>query len=117
MYEVLSFPSASPRIRNYYWRMKLNLAFMGCCALAIKDDVGQISALPGGTFNRHFGKWEIALNGEKLQAEVKFNGWPAGIIDPCGGIIAAGEIANEDSFIQAIEDDLGKPIEEYMSVA
>jgi len=93
----------------------MNLAFIGCCALAMKDGVGLISALPDHTFNRTVGLWEIALNGKEVRASIKFNGWPAGIIDPAGGIIAAGAAANEDSFIAAIEDDLGKSIEEFMA--
>lgn len=31
---------------------------------------------------------------------VTWNGWPAGILDPSGGVIAAGEAANEDAFIE-----------------
>jgi hypothetical protein len=95
----------------------MNLAFLGCCALAQKDGVGLIKYLPDATYRRTVGSWEIALNGETIQAALKFNGWPAGIIDPAGGIIAAGDAANEDSFIAAIEADLGQPIEAYMSAS
>lgn len=35
---------------------------------------------------------------------VWFNGWLAGLLDPYGGTIAAGETANEDTFIEAIEN-------------
>ncbi len=34
---------------------------------------------------------------------IEYNGWPAGTIDPKGGIIAAGEGANEDTFIAALD--------------
>ncbi len=91
----------------------MNLAFLGCCALALKD--GSKPLLPGVTYDRTVGLWEISLDGANLQAKLKFNGWPAGIIDPRGGIIAAGSAANEDTFITAIEADLGQPIEEWMS--
>ncbi len=91
----------------------MNLAFMGCCALAIKDAAGPL--VPGVTFDRSVGPWEISLDGKTLQAKLKFNGWPAGIIDPAGGIIAAGEAANEDAFIAAIEADLGQSIEAWMA--
>ena len=40
-----------------------------------------------------------------------FNGWLAGMLDPGGGVIAAGELANEDRFIEAIDiklKELGK---------
>ncbi len=90
----------------------MNLAFLGCCALALKDGSGPL--LPGVTFDRTVGLWEISLDGANLQAKLKFNGWPAGIIDPRGGIIAAGGVANEDTFIEAIETDLGKPIEQWV---
>jgi hypothetical protein len=93
----------------------MNLAFLGCCALALKDQVGTIHDLPGETYERKLGAWEIALNGRELRVMLKFNGWPAGVIDINGGIIAAGGIANEDIFIEAIEQELGAPIETYMS--
>ena len=93
----------------------MNLAFLGCCALALKDRVGVIHDLPGETYERTLGAWEIALNGKELRVMLKFNGWPAGVIDINGGIIAAGGIANEDIFIEAIERELGSPIETYMS--
>ena len=78
-------------------------------------------ALP---LNKHDGCWEhqideqwwCAVNGHKEEMEcshggkvpsysalIEFNGWPAGIIDPFGGIVAAGTVANEDSFIAAVE--------------
>jgi len=60
-------------------------------------------------------RWHIAVNGhteEHPTAEgfpvppfccaVKFNGWPAGLFDPTGGVIAAGEGANETTFIAAL---------------
>lgn len=95
----------------------MNLAFLGCCALAVKDGTGPIADLPDHAFKRTIGKWEIELDGKSLQVRVSFNGWPAGVIDPNGGIIAAGEIANEDTFIEAVESDLGLPIEKFMSMA
>jgi hypothetical protein len=91
----------------------MNLAFLGCCALALKDESKPL--VPGVTFDRVVGPWEISLNGANLQAALKFNGWPAGVIDPGGGIIAAGNAANEDTFIAAIEADLGQPIEQWMA--
>jgi hypothetical protein len=33
---------------------------------------------------------------------VTYNGWPAGMLGPFGGIIAAGDAANERSFIDAL---------------
>ena len=60
-------------------------------------------------------QWFVAMNtsdapidcshGPKVKpyhAFVEFNGFPAGSINPYGGIIAAGDAANEDSFIAAM---------------
>lgn len=37
---------------------------------------------------------------------VQFNGWPAGILDAGGGVLAAGEAANEKNFIDALKKRL-----------
>lgn len=101
------------------------LAWVGCCMLAKKDGVVPIASAPNGIYCRKFGEWEIAFNGTGEQknkteehpalppfnAFVKFNGWPAGIIGPDGGPLAAGAAANEDTFIAAIETDLGCTID------
>ena len=68
-------------------------------------------------------QWWIAVNGHKepkparspqgaskdepfmvdpFHAYIEFNGWPAGVINPRGGTIAAGAVANEDAFIAAL---------------
>lgn len=60
-------------------------------------------------------QWFIAVNPHKETLEcsrgpkvpfgnayVEFNGWPAGFITPYGGVIAAGKIANEGTFIEAL---------------
>ena len=59
--------------------------------------------------------WWVAINGHSEPCEcshggtvpafstlIEWNGWPAGVIDPFGGTIAAGECANEDTFITAL---------------
>lgn len=60
--------------------------------------------------------WKVAVNGHlqpKLcswtnlpvdpgTAYIEFNGWPAGLVTPWGGVIAAGDAANEDTFIAAL---------------
>ena len=33
---------------------------------------------------------------------VEFRGWPAGVVSPAGGEFAAGEAANEDTFLAAL---------------
>lgn len=39
-------------------------------------------------------------NVEPFSARVKWNGWPAGIIGPSGGILAAGDLASESTLIE-----------------
>lgn len=61
--------------------------------------------------------WFVAVNGHKTPMKTKkgikvepfgcyveFNGWPAGLFNPFGGTIAAGNLANEDAFIKAIDE-------------
>jgi hypothetical protein len=55
-------------------------------------------------------EWEFTLNTGFIatdtlplfHASVKFNGWPAGLVNPGGGCIAAGEAANEKTFTEAL---------------
>jgi hypothetical protein len=109
--------------------MQPALAWAGVGALAVKDKIGLIREMPGGVWRRTIGEsWRIVFNGtpEAKKPEdapelppfgiyVEYNGWPAGILHPSGGIIAAGEGANENTFIAAIEADLGKPIDEALA--
>jgi len=60
--------------------------------------------------------WRVAFNGhaaakhcsfsdatiEPFTCYATFNGWAAFVIDPNGGFGAAGTVANEDSFLEAI---------------
>lgn len=59
--------------------------------------------------------WWVAFNGhdeprrcgtgemvKPFTCYVTFNGWPAGVFTPFGGVIAAGECANELAFINAV---------------
>lgn len=59
--------------------------------------------------------WWICINGHKearknskgfavppFECVVEWNGWPAGMFGPGGGIIAAGACANEGTFIDAL---------------
>jgi len=60
-------------------------------------------------------RWWIAFNGHKepvgcsdgsmvepFHCYVKYCGWPAGVFAPWGGVIAAGEAANEEIFLAAV---------------
>lgn len=66
-----------------------------------------------------FGDWRVRLNGDgeeqdgipPFTASIEFNGWPAGLVDPAGGVIAAGELANEDTFIEAARAEIARVME------
>lgn len=81
-------------------------------------------ALGQHPLNKHAGCWEhqvderwwVCINGHpeprknsdgfevpQFDCVVKYNGWPAGMFGPYGGIIAAGDCANEETFIEALE--------------
>lgn len=103
----------------------ISTAFSACVALGLKGGVRDLPNTGDGTYSREFGKWKILLNASDQEVEIRegspklpplnvyveFNGWPAGIINPYGGVIAAGECANEDLFIEAAEDALGCTVE------
>lgn len=60
-------------------------------------------------------RWHITFNGhrtaqdyegmtlEPFHSSVTYNGWPAGIFSPFGGMIAAGSGANEHTLITALK--------------
>lgn len=73
-------------------------------------------APPGGIKDRVFridaGKWVLRANGHRVKTDgvppfsvmVEFNGWPAGIIDPGGAVIAAGSLANLQTLVDALAE-------------
>ena len=100
----------------------LSEAFCAIVMLAKHDGVKAINELPG-CWHRQFGAWAIWVNGhqvstpggprgtvpvEPFETYIEFNGWPAGIVTATGGVIAGGSVANEDSFIAAIEAEIGR---------
>lgn len=93
--------------------------FILIARLAEKDGAAPINNLPG-CWERQIGDhWWVAINAhgepkkcskgadvEPFHCYVQFNGWPAGVFTPYGGVIAAGAAANEESFAAAIEAEL-----------
>lgn len=90
-------------------------AFVAMAELAQALGVSHINNLPGCWEHQVDERWWLAMNGHNeprvnsdgfevspFSAVLKFNGWPAGIVEPGGGVIAAGEAANEDTFIEAL---------------
>lgn len=61
-------------------------------------------------------RWWVAANGHSTPTPcsrggepippysfyIEFNGWPAGIVGPGGGVVAAGELANEETLRAAL---------------
>jgi hypothetical protein len=95
---------------------ELTEAFLEIAHLAERLGIANIRALPGCWEHQIDKRWWIAVNANEnatvcsrgptvppYSAYVEFNGWPAGIINPRGGVIAAGAAANEDAFIAALK--------------
>lgn len=57
--------------------------------------------------------WHVVLNPTEVQvgdvlafsATVGWNGFPAGVIDPDGGVLAAGTLANQRTLLAWLESD------------
>lgn len=78
--------------------------YAGCWETAFPGDDGK-------------GEWFVACHakkGEEIACSrgpkvpaftfyVEWNGWPAGFIDPADGMFADGAVANEESFLAAIQ--------------
>ena len=87
--------------------------------LAEKDGIIPLSKFPGVWERKIDEHWTVIGNGHNEPKEYRnskvapftfhiyFNGWPAGVIDPGGGVICAGAIANEETFCKALEKTLG----------
>lgn len=90
-------------------------AFIAIMNLGEALGVREIAKLDGCWEHRVDDQWFIVVNGHSeptkcstgagvppFSAYIEFNGWPAGIIHPHAGVIAAGTEANEDAFIDAV---------------
>lgn len=91
-------------------------AFAEVCGLALRLGARSIKDLPGCWEHQIDAQWWVALNGhnEPIKCSsgvevppytmyVMYNGWPAGLISPAGGTMAAGAAANEDTFIAVVK--------------
>lgn len=86
----------------------LSLAFVLCVDLCLKRGHANIrNQLVDVAIDD---TWSFRINGHPTQQDsipayhlsLEYNGFPAGIFGPGGGIIAAGEGANEDALIRAL---------------
>src|SRR5262245_53364305 len=90
--------------------------FLLLAELAKKDGASPISKQKG-CWERQIGAdWWVAVNGHEAAhkcsrgARVEFGhcyvehlGFPAGLFTPYGGVMAAGNVVNEEAFAQALE--------------
>lgn len=89
-------------------------AFDAIVGLALALGAAPLNRYPGAWEHQVDPTWKIAVNAHwepatvdglvipGFHAAIWYNGWPAGLLSPRGGVIAAGEGANEDSFIAAL---------------
>lgn len=84
--------------------------------LCLARGIRSIKDRPGLTIVEIDKHWTVKINPHRGDIEnipfghmyVEFNGWPAGLISPYEGTIAAGEAANEDTLIDAIDKALSQ---------
>lgn len=96
--------------------MDLCEAFVAVAELCQARGEHPINKYPGCWECTVDARWKLAVNGHKepkvcslsetpidpFNCYVTYNGWPAFIITPVGGFGAAGEGANEHTFIEAV---------------
>ena len=79
--------------------------FPGCWELQI-DDEWWVAINGHGEARKTATTPRGGIEGEHdcppFTALLYYNGWPAGVFDPYGGVCAAGEGANEDTLVAAI---------------
>lgn len=66
------------------------------------DEARESETTPDAYVRTEEGTYNSANGHFLFECVVWFNGWLAGVMDPYSGIIAAGEAANEGTFIAAI---------------
>jgi len=97
-------------------------AFAAIAELALSLGASRICDLPGCWEHQIDAQWWVSVNGHRdpcrdsrghdvpgFTAFLEYAGWPAGLIDPRGGVIAAGGAANEGTFIEAVRKATGCP--------
>jgi hypothetical protein len=95
---------------------RVSEAFAAILALANAMGARNINALPACWEVQLDDEWHIAVNGHDApmrdstgfdvppyHVSVHYNGFPAGVFGVAGGIIAAGDVANETTLIAAVE--------------
>ena len=103
---------------------RLSQVMMRIAVLCEALEVHDIKSLPGCWVYQVDEHWTIAVNGHPgpvkygvvdvpaFHAYVEFNGFPAGFVNAYSGTMAAGEAANEDLLIAAINRAITQAREE-----
>lgn len=94
---------------------QISEAMSEIAALAERLGIARINEREGCWEHRIDDHWSISCNGHQettknsqgvevppFSVYVEWCGWPAGIINPYGGAIAAGAAANEAAFVDAL---------------
>lgn len=102
----------------------LDRVWQSVCTLAAVEGAAPLNAHEGCWCCKIDERWAIAVNGHDRDESipkgssifplgvakvlpfhmyVEFNGWPAGMLHPYGGSIAAGELANLSTLAAALE--------------
>ncbi|MDE1871827.1 MAG: hypothetical protein KGI06_06340, partial [Candidatus Micrarchaeota archaeon] len=93
--------------------------FGALAEMAMRLGARDIGGSPGcweHTWEQGGGEWYVAVNGHGVDthcsrgrlvppvtAYVEYNGWPAGLIDPGGWMLAEGKVANLRTFMAACD--------------
>ena len=96
--------------------MQINEAFMLLRDWSKRQGAAPLNQGPGCWERKIDEDWSVSINGHReprnnsaglevppFSAFIQWKDWPAGVIDPGGGIIVAGEFANENIFIDALK--------------
>ena len=91
-------------------------AYYALAEYGLSLGVENLAAIDGCWEHQIDERWWVAANGHREDQQcshgvavppfhwyIEFNGWPAGVIGPFQGVIAAGEAANEDAFLAALK--------------
>jgi hypothetical protein len=84
---------------------------------AIRHGHAPINRLVGCLEVQVDSRWWIAANGHRTPTKcskgvevapfeiyIEFNGWPAGMVSPFDGVLAAGSIANEAALVKVLRE-------------
>lgn len=95
----------------------LSVAFVKLVDWATTKGAQSIKDLPGCWEHDIDAHWWVAINGKgqstdcsrqvavpAYHAYLEFNGFPAGLIAPNGGVLADGSVANEEALLAALAE-------------